>query len=168
MIINTRSWHYKLWKWTYATWGSYNPDKTNLCFYVQRLFWLTLPSFIATTLYYVGGAIIMFWFGWYPETFRSDSKFDQFWLPSVYGVKLYPFYLLIVGVEYLLWRHRLLAAIVMHSVFVLMGVMVCCAIWYHQYKEKQEADNAKPPNLLVEWLSAKKQRVCPLIEFEKK
>lgn len=44
MVINTASWHYKLWNWTYEIAGGTSRASTNLCWYVQRIFWsLMLP-----------------------------------------------------------------------------------------------------------------------------
>jgi hypothetical protein len=42
MKINKNSWHYKVWKLTYA--GHSLPRVTNLCSYVQRIIWLGLVA----------------------------------------------------------------------------------------------------------------------------
>jgi hypothetical protein len=46
MQINTNSWHYKWWRWTYWFYNSSEPTRTNLCRYTQRIFWVTLGTLI--------------------------------------------------------------------------------------------------------------------------
>lgn len=50
MQVNTNSWHYKWWNLTYAIWNSDAPSRTNLCRYVQRIFWVTLGSVLFGSL----------------------------------------------------------------------------------------------------------------------
>lgn len=46
MKINTNSWHYKWWRLTHTLYNSNYPATTNLCRYVQRIFWVTLGMVI--------------------------------------------------------------------------------------------------------------------------
>lgn len=46
MKINTNSWHYKWWRLTHTLYNSNYPATTNLCRYVQRIFWVTLGTVI--------------------------------------------------------------------------------------------------------------------------
>jgi hypothetical protein len=67
MIINKNSWHYKIYRWTYWNNGFGVPNQTNLCQYVQRLFWMSLVNvfiilLLATLLLCISGGLVKF--GW--------------------------------------------------------------------------------------------------------
>ena len=118
MIINTNSWHYKVWKWSYEMTDDLVPFETNLCAYVRCVFLLTplkclFFGFIFAVLYPIAALlrglqiVVMYPFGYRPYGFDFDEnrKVNQLTGPS----KI---------------------------------------------------------NLLAEWVAAKKQKVCPLVEFE--
>ena len=127
MIVNTNSWHYKVWQFSFQmfVFGAY-PTKTNLCSYAQRIVFLA-PLTALTMLFVLGilgilgplvGAvrllqiIVMLPFGYRPTglDFQDYTKFT---------------------------------------------------------KSKTPTTQEEPkPSLLKEWIKAKKQKVCPLIEFE--
>lgn len=57
MLINKNSWHYKWWYLTYKVWNTKDidiPSYTNLCSYVQRLFWMTLITTICWGIIGIG------------------------------------------------------------------------------------------------------------------
>jgi hypothetical protein len=59
MQINKNSFHYKWWRLTYKVWGipDHNiPWHSNLCSYVQRIFWITL--FTSALYLFLGGTLL--------------------------------------------------------------------------------------------------------------
>jgi uncharacterized membrane protein len=59
MQINTNSWHYKLYRFTYTALDSYPPGQTNLCQYVQRTFWGTLLNITIGAFFALGFAVLI-------------------------------------------------------------------------------------------------------------
>lgn len=125
MKIKTNTWHYRWWRWTYG--DNYLPDQTNLCSYVQRIFWITLGHVFIYVL-------------------------------LVFAI------LLLVGfvglLEYQGWRYHTMGTAIGHgSVVVSIGLLAL-------YAATTDANYDREPTLVGKWISAKKQGVCPLIEFE--
>lgn len=131
MIINTNSWHYKLWCWTYTNnvVDKYPPLQTNLCSYVQRMFWIPLYWFLAyaTTIILLLGLAV-----------------------SIVGGLGY--------LEYLGWSHHFSSTLLIHASLILAIMCFFGYVFLHN-------TNNQTVELAKEWASAKKQGICPLIEF---
>lgn len=168
MKINKNSWHYKVYAWTYE-WGP--PSHTNLCSYVQRMFWRSLWKVLYGTVVYLLYFLVMtpvaFLFGNRPSLFdKESSHYDQKLFKKyrgwyAYGFELYPGYILLpialLYGEYQWWKHGLFTATVVHIMLALivLGLFVLVIL--------PDTDTGK---LIIAWLSAKKQGVCPLVEFQ--
>lgn len=123
ITIDTKSWHYKFWSWTYHD-EERVPYQTNLCSYCQRIFWVGLFWFLMGAAVLAMASGLLFWIfytGFYLHTMRA------FAVTGAIAV--------IVGATYL----------------------------YVKWK-----DRPRQPGLVSQWVTAKKNRVCPLIMFEDK
>jgi|HubBroStandDraft_5_1064220.scaffolds.fasta_scaffold12600_2 hypothetical protein len=179
MNINVDSWHYAWYRWTYTCWKKQPPQRTNLCQYVQRIFWTTLlhiPMGIVAALllllYYVVLTPFALIIGYRPYWFLSP-KFDPNWgvFESYQGLRIpktdfriLPWQPILLGIivlsERALWHYHFTGALIGHSIVLSLIVLVVGLIW------SVESDN-EAAKLLREYVSAKKNRFCPTVEFSK-
>lgn len=144
MIINKKSWHYRL-----VTAGS-NKAPVNLCPYVRRLLWVILcwigvAFFVTLAGLGIGTTLI-------PHIFPAFTSGVAFLVVSgVVGVLLF-------------------SAIVVAVIGIAIGVAFSMKK-YEEYKENKEIERAisgvplKPKSLLVAWIEAKHNKICPSLEF---
>ena len=189
MIVDTNSWHCKLWRATY--WykkpdgdAPRHPKTTNLCDYVQRLVFgppwafLLLPILMIISLIFgivqfvLLTTLVVIFENRQPKRFPSSifdrSPFNNDNLVPCKGVKLgsfvcYPrhFMLPVAIIASPLLSYYLLGGFVTAVVGSTLGVLLLgfgviaflCS---------------ETGNLIGAYLAAKKQRVCPVVEFADK
>ena len=168
MNINTKSWHYKLYAWTYYTWGSYPSIATNLCEYTQRLFWVSLLTFLFRGFMlamFVAFMPVMFVFGMRPIDPRNgwmDRPFGPFvGYRGLFGW-LYPWMVLGVAgfvlIEARIFNMHRVGSIWFHS--ILTALVALIAVLWFVFGSKSES-----MRLFRAWAGAKKDRICPLVSF---
>lgn len=171
MIVNSKSWHYKIYGWSYTLFvEKYPPVKTNLCQYVQRLvIWVPL-MLLATACFFILMAFMNlllavsgFWFGYRPSTLLLPNPVKYQGL-QVGPVQLYPWHLILpalfIWMNYHMFHtqnERFVRA--MSFLDGLIGTLLFCL--FIMLFSKSESGK-----LLRAYLSAKKTRVCPLVEFK--
>lgn len=174
MVINKNTTHYKLYVWTYEAAGrGYRlPERTNLCQYVQRLIWMTplvlLYKLMVLTVYTILLPIV-FLFGFAPNYSKALANNELYYHPfpglRVWGqVRLHTWvvalpalflYLEYLWFHYYAWYYPVFCQL---ALFILLGGMVLYA-WF---------DNSPTKKLVGEWVSSKKQGICPVVEFTEK
>ncbi len=162
MVINTASWHYKLWNWTYEIAGGTSRASTNLCWYVQRIFWaggfclffglLTMPLWI--------------WFG---RPSFNDSPAVAWPGFRIAGRTIYPFSLMLplifLGLEGCAWHSNWKLSLELHAGVIGM-LAVLAAITAFILFVNGDLDENETARLARAWIGAKTAGVCPLIEFK--
>ena len=168
MQINTKSWHYKVYKSTYILTED-TPLSSNLCQYMRRL--ASTPFFyllfaVIFCIYTVCG-IVGLTIGYCPNyNLEKIKAFEQYKLPTFRGHTVYP--IVIIAPLLLLWLNMSMAFGGNHYFFFevegfsagllsLFGLVGAYA-WY-------DNKNYYEPNVFSQWLDAKKQKVCPLVQF---
>lgn len=156
MKIKRTSWHAKFYKAIYVA----NTLPTNLCPYFWKLVLavITLPI---TSVSFLG---------------RCRSFGDRFaWLVAAFFIELVIF---AVGLPFSIWLGFISAdnQINWHDFFIAngMGIAGCAAIALIGYlcemlskrNYKTAKVKEKQPNILVEFVKAKKNKHCPMIEWE--
>lgn len=184
MKINTRSWHYRLWEFTYSLGSRREPAQTSLCAYVQRIIWLTVPIALlwlvalgAAGLFVAVGVIWMLFTGQGYTTprqihwaFTSDEKgsLDRLFFRTegflIGRFRLYPYRLILpllatVGLVWALETHPVQTGAVIGTILFLA---ICAGIGWLIGK----ARNTDTYRLFSCYLRDKKEQVCPMIEFE--
>lgn len=178
MIINKQVWFYKLYAGTYTVFGNQVPWNTNLCQFVRRTF------FLSWFWYLLAGLMHLFFFGVLtPLAFligkvpcRSYS-YGQ-WSPgwgfrNYAGIRLGEFELFpwmvvaptsFFGLNALCIRavYRYGSAATFPCVFLVIEFIFLCVAAYFLFFEGM-FDETK--SVTGAWFSAKKQKICPLIEF---
>lgn len=152
------------------------PESENLC----KLFWTFLFTLIvAFPMYLLAFSIvtfISFFFARYPSlpSQGSEIKFIPYkkW-PTVFGQRIYPFFLIISVETIFILRHLIICmynsfssdGLINFLSFLQWPIYLCCIICLFGYlywiKDKSEIIK-----LINAYLSAKKQKVCPIIVFE--
>ena len=181
MIINRKAWHHQVYNFTY--WYDLPPRQTNLCQYVRRVV-LMGPIMGATAILLISmlavGVSFMYLFGpifgWRPKSWikpwtilDTDGmvKYPGVKLGSSYNAfQLYPWHIilaaLIVGVHWLLYHfvggHVLLTEGKVLGFFILLVALIVGFFFYYG-----TSDTGK---IISQYLAAKKQRVCPVVEFK--
>lgn len=163
MIVSKNSWHFKLNK----NWGGHDirytlskGNKISLCEY----FWETVKSFVglfAATIFMLGlcGAVL---YGLLAPFVLLFSSFTGIWweIPDYYEI----------------------GAIVMIFTIILVPIFAVLATlfgpmkvfpkwfpvdkWLGQVIDKSKEHTPEKVNIIVEWIKAKKSKVCPIIEFK--
>lgn len=175
MIVKKDSWHYKIYDFSYGNYIISN--KTNLCQYVNRICFVGIPKAIGIfvgLLFLVPFMVIIstivhfikFLFG-----YRPDMKHWHDWVEiqkesikykslNIKGFSIYPYHILIMGfiiwLQYLAYYHFKLILIIEGFILGMLGLIV--AIWWFLTSEKT--------NLLRQYIAAKKQGICPIVEFK--
>ena len=137
MRIDTKSWHYRwLWK-SFREWKP--PERTNLCAYFWRCV-AAVPILVASAVGLV--VLIPFVFvavvviGTVGSIVRIPIQYARGFRPSGPWGRILSRSDFVVPIEDKFWTRR------------------------------QGTPNARQPSLLASWLRAKKERVCPIVEFE--
>lgn len=140
MKINRNSWHYKR-----ADSFTYTPSKT-LCLYFWEVVWGIVFWWVITPVFAVVVAVMVF--GGLPGAAGSVFldlfgyvKTDSKWVDAIWAI----------GTGYLFFL----------TLFALIGGFY----YYRKVRSRQKLKFKKDENLFVSYLKAKKQKVCPIIEF---
>lgn len=156
MKLSVRSWHYRLLNYM---WGE---SPSNLCKY----FWALV------------GTIGTIWFTFPIKQLIKYILEHQIKLPSVAdGYKQATEYILIflgfMGYITLVIIQPFLILAVTGGVGALIGIVFCIGllvVWIQELLPKKKKKMMKPklkqPNLIMEFVKAKKSKVCPILEFE--
>jgi hypothetical protein len=180
MIINSNSFHYKWYVWTYRVWDKdifAVPRHTNLCQYVQRIFWHTLlvgvllfPLFgLVSLTYYLLVAPVMFVFGYTPINLFSVSSrgeyipFNKYRGLRLWGMSWYPIHglltIVLAFLQHWAWHHMFIPMLIGHTTLLgLAGAIICYCLF-----SRSQSEGVK---LVRAWVSARKQDICPLVEFK--
>jgi hypothetical protein len=171
MKINKTSWHYRLYSWTYSIWDTEwcKPATTNLCQYVQRLFWMPIVSVL---LWGVMGTFFvcvlipfMLLIGQRPTSWKKNTKIDLFvpyqGLRVSKKVELLPWHIIVpsavIVLEYMWFHHAnwkypvLIQGCILAVLGIIVGIFLCT--------------QSETYWIVSAWYGAKRQKVCPLVEF---
>jgi len=178
MIIKTNTWHYKAYDASYVVSTGFTPRHTNLCQYWRRVIlvaplvgmlsvFLLLMIGIMTFLYSVLGPL----FGWIPTSFDvlkrgGMRKYQGLKLGKSYNAfQLYPWHALlasgVIGLHYVIYQQ--LGAAPLISEAKVVGVIVAFLAITLGLVIYFSSDTSR---MIRKYLAAKKQKVCPVVEFE--
>lgn len=150
MKLSKNSWHYKL-NMLYDDWVP-----SNLCPY----FWKTVYRTILLPLNLVL-AIPMFILEWiYGD--RFDGKSDWIWIKAILGFMI--FLVLLCGISaiaMLFIQREAVVAVGVTGWIIIFGIGFSW-LW-GKYQDSRENN---PPSLIGSYFKAKKEKVCPKIEWE--
>ena len=98
-----------------------------------------------------------------------------FWSAALYliagSMLLVAFSIVLWGIFYLgFWKHTGISFAILGGLVAITTVSIG-AVMYKERRARREISHPgekHEPNIFFQWLSAKKQKVCPLVEFEKK
>jgi len=158
LTISKKSWHYKLYDLSYSIWSLYPKDYGNLCQYVRRLLFLPLALVVVSII--IGFvSIFIIPFGHYPYNFSLSESFDITYRRYDENSKVKAWYitvpLIIIGMFYLFYRVGALGSILTGMGFI-VGLIVLVVLFLF----------VKEETIVGEWVKAKKQGICPLIDFK--
>ncbi len=161
MILNMHSWYYKLYKKTYSS-----PPPNNLCGFFWKLVWAMLWWPINFTW-----SII-------PETVDrlsggdSDSVFAEPYFsvkPIVIGICYFGVYVIIcIGMgPFYPWFSTKIPMMAQFGQITLVTLAFCATFlgirWVVLKLRKKQKHS---PNILIEYIKAKKAKMCPRIEWK--
>jgi hypothetical protein len=180
VIINRKAWHYKVYEFTYR--HDLPPRQTNLCQYVRRVVLMgPLMGVAAAFLLAMMSILVVFhyllppFFGWRPRQWSKPfSVFDTNGMVKYQGLKLgssynafqlYPWHIilatLVVGAHAAIYHfeggHPLLVEGEILGIILFLLALVVGSVVY------SESDTGR---LISQYLAAKKQKVCPVVEFK--
>lgn len=178
MIVNTKSWHYKVYRSTYTSFGVNPPWNTNLCQYVRRTFFLSWFWYLLAGLLYLlfFGVITPLGFLIGNVPCRKEHYVD--WLPGwgfrayrgieVGSVELLPWMvlapILLLGLNSF-WIYNA-AVFGWHApaswVFLFFETAILFVVAFFMFGAEVTHDTMA---VIESWVSAKKQKICPLIKF---
>lgn len=167
MKLNKKSWHCKLYKWAFCTTDKCLP--ANLCnyFWSVMLATVTLPLtavsvfissidmfatrvFLSVLLYIC--SFVVWFIGFILLRLTCDPTFtSKHTVFENYSINWIAYAALPVGAA-LTW-------LVMYAVSLLME-------WSDNLSYRKKAKVKKQPNIVVEYLKAKKEKACPFIDWE--
>lgn len=168
MNINTKSWHYKVYDFSYAMnpWGP--PAQTNLCQYCRRLVFvapllalLMVIMFAFYGVFFVIKSLAFLVIGYRPNSWQIDKQAPYPGL-KLGAFQLYPWHILApiaaVYLEYLLihycgWKWPL---IVEGSLLAVAGLLIGLLF----------LPDTEGYHLAASWIAAKKQNICPVVTFD--
>lgn len=157
MKLSKTSWHYKLNRW--YTWKVPN----NLCGYFWRTVWYTI-AFIPTLIIFIPIWIYLLF---------SKKKWDEavYHYPMALGLNLV---LGLITCMVLVWFHTLRGEHDPWQVVFIFGIVGYLAATTgllaffadKMAKRRRTKGTSNRPNLVKEYLKAKKNKYCPIIEWE--
>jgi hypothetical protein len=190
MKIDKNSWHYKVWEDSFE--NPYRvPRSTSLCPYFWRvvgaLAWVParlVLLFLFWSIAWPVITVVLFSIGFRPITdFSKGCDENSKWKPlRVWKIQFYPAHVMFVAGSAYFW-HGLLSSIVAHGGFKsefeffmalgfvllltgLLGSLVFAASYIdptHKLVPLTSTPEAEP--LVISFLRAKKENICPLLEF---
>lgn len=168
MVINKNSWHYKAYTYSYKMWQNDIPYNTSLCSYMRDIFLLPASGIflilalalgwilfaLVITVHTVGAFLIGF----------RPAGWDLSILPysglKVSHMEIYPWHIILLGL--LLWA---LPKLFLVNAWVTTLVVLGFAGLIFGAVELWHSDSFL---IFRAWLTAKKEGVCPMIDFEDK
>lgn len=150
MKISRNSWHYRLQTRFFHT------IPTNLCQYVWRLLWSVLWSLvfglgvIIIGLFAIGILICVVW-SWI-LAFQGQFMWNTSTEHSMYSV---------VGLGFMVT-----ISIVVTFFICLLGKIYGKLLALYPKQKKKIKKTKSRPNIFYAWLKAKKEKICPLIEYD--
>lgn len=184
MNLQTNSWHAKLYLFYFGTGYSWNEDKEevlnrlpkNLCPYVWKLFLgilltpIMLPFyFFASFIYFVGDLIAPHWdFDMIKDELKETgllSKSGVLCFFTTVVTLLIPS--ILVGMICIFWSKNgtiMKLGVLGWTIFVIAGT--AAVIYYFSTREKKPKGEKKK-YLLTEFIKAKYNKNCPIIEWDK-
>lgn len=187
MVVNKNSWHYKVYDFSYALSLKNQPrDRTNLCQYMRRLLFVApIIGFLCAFMFCFAAVMVLCFylfgpiFGWVPKQWlkpwivfddKAVYKYEGLRIGRSYNAfQLYPWHVilavLVVGLEwvvYHVWGFHPLAVQgeIVGAVALFVGLIF--AVVEFSYSDTGTV------GLVKEYVSAKKQKVCPVVEFTDK
>lgn len=180
MKIDTHSFHYCLYGLTYSVWGNDPPSRSNLCQYMRRLAFspliMLLPALFVSLIgiILVVRAILTYPFGYTTDWKSFALRERSLGLFQVRGFQFYSGYIIIpaalIALNHFIFTHFpgsgeihltgyqkfALTAFIFEVVALIMAAIFGIALFL----------SSDTYDLILEWLDAKTEGVCPLIEFE--
>lgn len=167
MNINKNSWHYKVFANTFSLFEDTIPRQSNLCQYFRRLMFapfIYLLAMVAIVIVFAIVGPLSTLIGYYPVIHNAygGDVFEKYPGLKVKGVEVYPWMVILLGL--FLWLNVASFIYAWHVTFIIEGSIVGCIValffgvafipglWH----------------LTSEWLAARKQKICPLINFIEK
>lgn len=182
MNINTKSWHYKFYKFTYKFWDTCVPRQTSLCQYVRRIVFMPLLMLLflviclvalifiyACQLIIAPFALIV---GYRPILPFIEDMSNDIAVPynglKIKGIsfRLYPWHVLLpVGLAYAFYAWVnfsgwFLPLMICIPIILMIGIIV---IWLWLTESESESVRL----FKASW-SAKTSKICPLVTFDDK
>lgn len=185
--INTRSWHYLLWRFTYSLgkkgdW-ELSAIRTSLCAYVHRIIWLPLPvALLWAVILVVCGVIValgLIWklltgegyttprrIHWAFTSGEKNSLDDLFFRTDGFPIgrfRLYPYRFILpgLGIWFLAWGFRTYPLGTAVGIGTLVAVLAIAGL-ITLIARSRDSDLWK---LVAGYLRAKKEKICPPVEF---
>lgn len=180
MKIKTDTLHYKLYSSSYSIWNGDPPEQTNLCQYVRRLAFaplnLLLAAFLLTFSYLLVAlrSVVVYPFGYSTHWKSMTLNLREPARLRIRGFSFYPGYVLFpiafiaincfIYTNFPAWSAKNISmkqsvAIIAMSLEIVAGVagLIAVAIIFF---------TSDTYDLITEYLDAKTDGVCPLVEFE--
>ena len=157
--------------WRLASIYTAPPEKTNLC----RLFWrivfnvISLP-FVFLFYYSLLGVFsaVMFWFAHRVDTGKDTNELTKpfgKW-PAIRGHRLYPVYFLLLALLVYAARFAVPVAQFVMASWLITGIVMAVVVLLALANRVGISEGLKELGKITrEYARAKKQKVCPLIEF---
>lgn len=175
MIVNANSLHYKVYKTLKARTGCEVPEKTDLCAYVRYLvlmplflLFIFLPIWICyqviKAVCFAPLTVILAFFGRRPTRYRCElESFTGYPGLKIGSLELHPWSIVLplVVIASPWFAYRLsgtTASIITASVLVGIAAAIGTVLFF----------STETGKLAGAYLAAKKQRVCPIVEFADK
>ena len=162
LTISKKSWHYKLYNFSYRVWNEYPCDTGNLCQYVRRLMFLPL-SLAIVSIYISLFCILAILLGYYPYRFVSSDDLTDAFRSYDSNSKVKAWYvsvsLLFIGINYVCYTHGSLGRlwlIIGSIVGVILLVVSAVLIGLGALSE----------TFVGKYFQAKTAGICPLIKFK--
>jgi len=172
MMIDKNSWHYKVWEWSYTNpiCDHYPPSQTNLCSYMRRILLLTplnaLLVAIGSILYTLVVFIPVVTFRWcigYKTTSLDITQDTQEYngLRVANKVEIYPWHVLVpaafIGIQAWAFSKFNPGHVGIFDA-VLAGIAAVVVLTFFMLKSDKT-------EVFRDWFWARKQKICPTIEF---
>lgn len=184
MVINTKSWHYRAYDFSYAMSSRFAPSQTNLCQYVRRIMFMAPLVGLAFGIFFTFVGLLSLCylvfgpiFGWLPRNWlkpwnviERDAMFKYQGLKlgrSYNAFQVYPWHVILLAILFSIhWEvgHHFgygplrIEGMIVGGIVSFIALCIGLAVYF-------ESDTGK---LINAWLKARKQNVCPIVEFQYK
>ena len=148
LVVKTSAWHFKFQRWI----GINVYYRTDLCSYIRGFFFAVWKlQILVTTLPLL--LLWLNWLGWDINTI-NDAPVE------VRPLMFLPLFYFLITIP----LQALYGIGMIHS--WLNDNVVSYHVWLKNRAKKKEARELRKPNIFIEWLKAKKDKICPLLKFE--